>query len=75
MNASLTLGNNGGAYANGPKGFFEAAWVFREGDTYYNVYDGGKPGSGVATCVESTIRRACNTPRRQALLGRGRTKA
>ena len=46
VNASLTLGNNGGAYANGPKGFFEAAWVFREGDTYYNVYDGGKPGSG-----------------------------
>lgn len=22
VNASLTLGNNGGAYANGPKGFF-----------------------------------------------------
>ena len=58
VNASLTLGNNGGAYANGPKGFFEAAWVFREGDTYYNVYDGGKPGSGVATCVESNY-QAC----------------
>ena len=32
--------------ANGPKGFFEAAWVFRKGDTYYNVYDGGKPDRG-----------------------------
>ena len=58
VNASLTLGDNGGAYANGPKGFFEAAWVFREGATYYNVYDGGKPGSGVATCVESNY-QAC----------------
>lgn len=44
--------------ANGPKGFFEAAWVFRKGDTYYNVYDGGKPGSGTATCVESNY-QAC----------------
>ena len=43
---------------NGPKGFFEAAWVFRKGDTYYNVYDGGKPGSGAATCVESNY-QAC----------------
>ena len=74
VNASLTLGNNGGAYANGPKGFFEAAWVFREGDTYYNVYDGGKPGSEWRPAWNPTIRRACNTPRRQALLGRGRTK-
>lgn len=44
--------------ANGPKGFFEAAWVFHKGDTYYNVYDGGKPGSGAATCVESNY-QAC----------------
>lgn len=44
--------------ANGPKGFFEAAWVFRKGGTYYNVYDGGKPGSGTATCVESNY-QAC----------------
>ena len=43
---------------NGPKGFFEAAWVFKKGDTYYNVYDGGKPGSGAATCVESNY-QAC----------------
>ena len=49
---------NGGAYANGPKGFFEAAWVFKKDGLYYNVYDGGKPGSGNATCVESNY-QAC----------------
>ena len=32
--------------------------MFRKGDTYYNVYDGGKPGSGTATCVESNY-QAC----------------
>ncbi|WEV53672.1 family 43 glycosylhydrolase [Bifidobacterium sp. ESL0704] len=58
VDAHLSLGNNGGAYANGPKGFFEASWVFHKGDTYYNVYDGGKPGSGHATCVESNY-QAC----------------
>lgn len=54
----IDTGANGGSYANGPKGFFEAAWVFKKGDTYYNVYDGGKPGSGIATCVESNY-QAC----------------
>lgn len=54
----LDTGAAGGSYANGPKGFFEASWVVRHGSTYYNIYDGGKPGSGTATCVESNY-QAC----------------
>lgn len=58
VNARLDTAANGGSYANGPKGFFEAAWVFERDGVYYNVYDGGKPGSGIATCVESNY-QAC----------------
>lgn len=61
--------------ANGPKGFFEAAWVFRKGDTYYNVYDGGKPVRARPPAWNRTIKLASSTPLPTARSAHGSTKA
>ena len=49
--------------------------MFRKGDTYYNVYDGGKPGSGTATCVESNYQACIQYSTSDSRSAHGSTKA
>ena len=68
VNASLDLGQQRRRLCQ-TKGFFERHRCSGEGDTYYNVYDGGKTWSGSGDLRNPTIRRYVgNTPVGKPLL-------